>query len=139
MRINIIDPAKLTDQHLIAEYHELLMVTKSLERNLHTNSAIPEKFCLGRGHVNFFKNKIGYLKKRHKELIGEMHQRGFNTNHKIHTENFPKQYDNDWSPVLSDYKVIQARIIERILQKPEWYRYYGKHLTKESLIELTVS
>lgn len=139
MRINIIDVQKLTDQHLIAEYHELLMVTKSLEKHLYTNSTIPEKFCLGKGHVLFFKNKISYLRNRHKELIREMNKRGFRTNHKIHTEKFPKKYDNDWKPNIDDYKVIQERIIERIMQKPEWYRYYGKHLTKESYIELTVS
>ena len=41
-RINIIEPAELTDQHLIAEYREIFMVGGSLRRTLKSKSGDQE-------------------------------------------------------------------------------------------------
>lgn len=136
MRINIIAPRYLTDQHLIAEYNEMLMATKSLERNQNVNSIIPDKFCLGTGHINFFKNKITYLKIRHEQLKTEMRKRGFAARHSIHSEIFPDKFMNDWKPNQEDKKVIVKRIYSRILMKPDWYRYHGKKYDKFFYLEL---
>jgi hypothetical protein len=43
MRINLINPRYLTDQHLIAEYREILMATKLLDR--YYSRQLPFKDC----------------------------------------------------------------------------------------------
>ena len=67
VRINLIKPEKLSDQHLIAEYNEILMFFGYVRKYPKLNK-VPLKYCLGEGHILFFKNKLLYLKKRH-ELI----------------------------------------------------------------------
>jgi len=76
VRVNIINPENLSDQHLIAEYNEILMLVSYVKRypNL---KGIPEKFCLGTGHMKFFKDKIKYIKSRHEKIKKEMKNRGF--------------------------------------------------------------
>ena len=60
-RINIIDPAELHDQHLVAEYREIFMVGSSLQRSLKSANwdpkNIPVSFTLNKGHVSFFYDK----------------------------------------------------------------------------------
>ena len=129
-RINIIDPAELTDQHLIAEYREITMVPGSLNRTLNSKigykeSKVPKRYTLNSGHVYFFYNKGKYLHKRYDELINEMKRRGFSPDskrlfpHKIFRDN---NLYNDWMPNIEDYKVIRQRIAEKIAMKPKWYR-----------------
>ena len=55
-RINIIPPRELYDQHLIAEYREMLMVPASLKRTLASKQGlqlnkIPKTFTLNTGHA----------------------------------------------------------------------------------------
>lgn len=58
-RVNIIDPLDLTDQHLIAEYRELRLLTSNTQRILSNprgfdRARIPNHFTLNAGHVLFF-------------------------------------------------------------------------------------
>ena len=131
MRINLVDPKNLTDQHLIAEYHELLMALHALERNINVKSNIPDSFCLGSGHINFFKNKIEYLKDRHCALRIEMIRRGFKPQLKADISKFPQHLINNWQPDEKDLSIIKERLVDRISQKPEWYRYFGKHFPEK--------
>ena len=62
VRINLINPKKLTDQHLIAEYNEILMLLGYVKKYPKLEK-IPSKYNLGKGHMLFFKNKLKYLKK----------------------------------------------------------------------------
>ena len=130
-RINLVDPSELSDQHLVAEYREIFMVGSSLQRSLKsknwekTLANIPKKYTLNKGHVTFFYNKGKYLYKRYKLLIKEMKNRGMNpdSERKFKTEQWPDELFNDWEPELDDYKVIRARIKEKIEMKPDWYRF----------------
>ncbi len=130
-RINLVDPSELSDQHLVAEYREIFMVGSSLQRSLKsknwekTLANIPVKYTLNKGHVTFFYNKGKYLYKRYKLLIKEMKNRGMNpdSERKFKTEQWPDELFNDWEPELDDYKVIRARIKEKIEMKPDWYRF----------------
>ena len=84
-RINIIHVKELYDQHLIAEYREILMVPAALNRTLKSKnglikSRIAKSYTLNAGHVYFFYDKGKYLHKRYKDLINEMINRGFNPN-----------------------------------------------------------
>ena len=130
-RINLVDPSELSDQHLVAEYREIFMVGSSLQRSLKsknwekTLANIPKKYTLNKGHVTFFYNKGKYLYKRYELLIEEMKNRGMNpdSERKFKTEQWPDELFNDWEPEPDDYKVIRARIKEKIGMKPDWYRF----------------
>ena len=129
-RINIIPPRELYDQHLIAEYREMLMVPASLKRTLASKQGlqlnkIPKTFTLNTGHVYFFYDKGLYLDKRYQSLIQEMCARGFNpdTTRVFPTEVF-KEHNlyNDWTPTPAEQLLIRQRITERVNQRPGWYR-----------------
>ena len=136
VRINLINPKNLTDQHLIAEYNEILILCGSTKKFPKIKN-MPSEYKLGKGHITFFKNKIVYLQKRHELIKKEMIVRGFKPKKKISILKLSKSLLNDWSPRKEDYIIIKQRITERILQKPQWYRYYGKHYPKEFFVELT--
>jgi len=130
-RINLVEPSELTDQHLVAEYREIFMVGSSLQRSLNsknwekTLANIPKKYTLNKGHVTFFYDKGKYLCKRYDSLIEEMKNRGMNpdSERKFKIEQWPNELFNDWTPEEDDYKVIRARIKEKIEMKPDWYRF----------------
>ena len=130
-RINLVLPSELSDQHLVAEYREIFMVGSSLQRSLKsknwekTFANIPKKYTLNKGHVTFFYNKGKYLYKRYELLIKEMKNRRMNpdSERKFKTEQWPDELFNDWEPEPDDYKVIRARIKEKIEMKPDWYRF----------------
>ncbi len=135
VRINLINPRQLTDQHLVAEYDEMLMLMTYVRKH-QSLEGIPERFCLGKGHIKFFKNKIGYLKKRHELLKKEMRRRGFVARKTIVTKGIHKKLLNDWKPNPQDLQIIKKRIKQKICLKPEWYRYCGEHKSKKFLLKL---
>ena len=135
VRINLINPVKLADQHLIAEYDEILMLVAYIKKYPKIEN-IPENYCLGKGHMTFFKNKMTYLKKRQEKLKVEMKKRGFQTNKTININLFKKDNKGDWKPEKRDLEIIKKRIISKIKLKPEYYRYHGKYKTADYLIKL---
>lgn len=137
VRINIINPKYLTDQHLIAEYDEMLMLLGYVEKHPSIKPGeISKKYLLGKGHMKFFKDKIKYLRYRHELIKAEMRKRGFKPTKSIDLKRYPKNLQNDWKPRKSDYKIIIERITWKINKKPEYYRYYGEYKDKEFLIKL---
>tara|TARA_B110000116_G_scaffold140098_1_gene121449 strand:+ start:33 stop:506 length:474 start_codon:yes stop_codon:yes gene_type:complete len=129
-RINIVSVHQLFDQHLIAEYREILMVPAALKRTLNSKtgldqSKISKTYTLNSGHVYFFYDKGQYLCKRYKEIIDEMKRRGFKPNL---SRKFPKDIFlknnlyNDWTPQPEELEIIKKRIKSKIKQKPHWYR-----------------
>lgn len=133
-RINTLDPAELTDQHLVAEYREIFMVAGSLRRSLKSpnwnSDKIPKKFTLNKGHVTFFYDKGRYLFYRYKSLIAEMKDRGMNPdpNRTFPTAQWPQELYNDWTPTEADRDIVRERIKIRITEKPNWYRYRGEKI-----------
>jgi deoxyribonuclease (pyrimidine dimer) len=134
-RINSnVDPKKLMDQHLMAEYRELPMVLASLRRSLKTQSErevlkkIPPRFTLNTGHVTFFYNKLTFLRNRYDRLVNELHNRGYNLdqNRTLDLSGIPSTFFNDWTATPADDAVLEQRIKEKIAMKPSWYKYYGK-------------
>ena len=135
VRVNLISPKKLADQHLVAEYAEILMLAEYIKKHPELEG-IPSGYCLGTGHQKFFKNKLKYLKKRHESLIKEMRRRGFHPKKSLSLKGFPKANLKDWKPKEEDFKLISKRIAQKISKKPEFYRYYGKNRPKRFLIGL---
>jgi deoxyribonuclease (pyrimidine dimer) len=74
VRVNVgVNPLYLADQHLIAESVEITMITGGLRKNNYIiKSDMPSNLVLGKGHINFFKNKIIYLNKRLTAVNQEM-------------------------------------------------------------------
>lgn len=141
VRINLIHPKKLADQHLIAEYNEILMLLGYIERYpiikmIKGKSEIPEEYTLNKGHILFFKDKLLYLKKRHTNIKNEMKKRGFKTNITIDLKKYPKNLHNDWRPKEKDFLIIRERIIWKINKKPNYYKYYRDYKPKEFFIRL---
>jgi deoxyribonuclease (pyrimidine dimer) len=135
VRVNLINPKKLADQHLVAEYDEILMLTAYIKKYPKVDN-IPKRYCLGKGHMTFFKDKILYLKKRHETLKSEMRQRGFKTNKTIDIDLFSEDNKKDWKPGKLDFELISERITSKIRLKPEYYRYYGEYKPVSFFIDL---
>ncbi len=125
VRVNIIKPEKLSDQHLIAEYLEIMMLI-GYDKKHPNKTEIPNSYRLGKGHIKFFKDKLIYLKNRHLEIKNEMKKRNFAVNKKIDLKGIDKILRNDWKPNKLDFKIIKKRILWKIENKPNWYRYYGE-------------
>lgn len=136
-RVNVgVNPFFLTDQHLIAESVEITMITGSLRKDGYKiKSSIPEQFCLGKGHINFFKNKIAYLQLRLKEVNKELYSRGIKTSTIIDMSEFPEDLwfgaekipNRENFPLMEDSVIVRERIADRLLNplkaKHSYHRY----------------
>jgi deoxyribonuclease (pyrimidine dimer) len=138
MRVNLINPDLLCDQHLMAEYRESFMLPGSMRLWLKKQSVsdirkkIPAKFPLGGGHILFFADKGKYMSDRYQILIAELNARGYKLNgdrQAYPLEVHPIEFQNDYIPDDDAYDLIHDRIRSRILLKPEWYRYKGVKFT----------
>lgn len=131
-RVNIgVQPKFLSDQHLIAESVEITMITGGLRKNgYQIKSPIPETFALGKGHINFFKDKLLYLSLRLDEVNRELTRRGIRNSTKIQLTEFPVELVWGWTPTLSASDILRDRIKERLLNplkaRPNFHRYYKK-------------
>jgi deoxyribonuclease (pyrimidine dimer) len=135
VRVNLINPAHLADQHLIAEYNEILMLLGYVRKHPNVKD-IPQEYILGPGHIKFFKNKLIYLKERHELIKKEMKKRSFKTDKVIDLKEFDKSLHNRWSPSKRDMDIIKQRIKEKIRKKPGYYRHYGEKKDENFLINL---
>lgn len=115
-RVNVgIQPVYLADQHLIAESVEITMITGGLRANdFEIKSDIPPILNLGKGHINFFKDKLLYLYKRLEEVNMEMSRRNFRPGTYIDLDLFPSELCNDWTPSLDESLVLRGRVVDRL-------------------------
>tara|TARA_R110001592_G_scaffold155188_2_gene384868 strand:- start:81 stop:440 length:360 start_codon:yes stop_codon:yes gene_type:complete len=115
-RINVgIKPSELTGKHLLAEHREIKRVPNVIKSGRYHMKGQPAKFTLGTGHVKFFYDKLGYLKKRYNAIHEECLKRGYNvTNFSEAFKNIPSNMMNDYTETSYDRKIIQERIAERL-------------------------
>ena len=132
MRINVINPKYLTDQHLVAEYREMKMITyyyvkSSLTKDGIDKSRISERYTLSTGHAYMWYDKFGYIDKRFKSVCKEMRKRNFKCDYdKLDYRGIPKSAFGDFVPTIEDIEVNLSRIIDRLYDKPDWYKYKGE-------------
>jgi len=130
VRVNLINVRNLADQHLMAEYLEIIMLVEYIRKHPIVKE-MPKTYRLGKGHIIFFKNKVKYLKERHEKLAKEMKRRGFKPTKKLNLKGIPRKLFNNWKASKKDKKIIKKRLLARIRMKPSWYRYCGEKKNKE--------
>lgn len=117
-RINCVPVDELSGPHLVAEYRELPRVFALAEKAAARDTfSQPPDYTLGKGHLLFFYTRLGYLARRHAELIEEMKRRGYKPAFTgMRREDFPAvpdNYWNDWSPTEEALILNRQRIKER--------------------------
>lgn len=135
-RVNVgLDPKLLSDQHLVAESVEITMITGALRRDGYViKGVVPDKFPMGKGHINFFKNKLKYLKRRLNTVNLEMIRRGFTPGTEIVLEEFPIELHGDWTPTIQDTRILRERVADRLLTRSNGksasrlHRYQRRHI-----------
>lgn len=116
-RINCVPPSELCRQHLIAEYREITRVfklaeaayTRGWKQKIHS-------YRLGTGHVEFFYDKLGYIRNRHQALCVEMESRGYTPTISCREmgRNLPDSFQKDWTPTDEPVRINRERILERM-------------------------
>jgi hypothetical protein len=134
-RVNVgICPSTLSDQHLLAESVEITMITGALKKDGYIiKGEVPQHFCLGKGHINFFKNKLQYLSERLECVNAELINRGFKPTTKINQANWPPSLWKPWKPTKKDTAIVRDRVILR-LKSPlkatnTFHRHYSQPIT----------
>ena len=115
-RINVgIKPSELIRQHLLAEHREIKRIPNVIKSGRYNMTGQPSKFKLGTGHVKFFYDKIGYLKRRYIELYEECVKRKYNvTDYTEAFDGIDKSLMNDYTETPQDREILQTRINERL-------------------------
>lgn len=118
-RINCVPVEELSGPHLVAEYRELPRIFRLAEKAVARGpiTGQPQTYTLGTGHLRFFYTRLGYLVRRHTELVHEMKARGYKPAFSgVTREDFlsiPDQYWADWQPTPEALQLNRARILER--------------------------
>lgn len=132
-RINLVPPEELTDQHLMREYQELPRIVGLVRKAIHkgrkpSDFKMAHDYILGSGHVTFFYNKLEFLRKRQLSLIAELLVREYKIVHQegLDLYNIPNEWKGDYIPTNNGLMLSRERIREKILMKPQWYKYKGR-------------
>lgn len=129
-RINTIDPQHLLDQHLMAEYREITRVS-----SLSKHTVQPKQYIMGTGHVKFFYDKGLFLAKRREELYNELVRRNYNVTWFEYVAHLVSLH-KDWQPAAADHIVSIGRLHEKLVDKPNFYTYYGKKVATTYYIDV---
>jgi len=118
-RINCIPVEELGAPHLVAEYRELPRVFGlALKAANRGDRSWPDRYTLGKGHLKFFYARLGYLARRHRDLVAEMRRRGYRPRFQgiVRTDfpDIPDELWNDWTPTPEAQALNRARISERL-------------------------
>jgi deoxyribonuclease (pyrimidine dimer) len=118
-RINVVPPAELSRQHLVAEYRELPrifnLVRAAIKRGERPcDPRNPPEYTLGRGHVRFFYPRLGYLAKRQGQLVVEMQRRGYSPQFVTQDLNdIPLEWFDGYTVTPQALAINRARIKDR--------------------------
>lgn len=120
-RINLVDPAELCDQHLLAEHRELIRIPNAIAKGKYHLREIPCDYVLGAGHVKFFYNKLTFLKNRYELLHKECLARGFKVQNFWNNQlpDNPSLW-NDYQPSENALKINRERIALRMPKNPRF-------------------
>ena len=129
-RENLIPVYELSDQHLLAEYKEIV---RAILQSINIINA-PTIYCLGKGHVKWAAKYGLFTILRYRKIINELHYRGFKTNYKASDLlKFAKNNNRsllNYTPTAKDILISKNRIIEKIKQKPNWYKWTNRNIPR---------
>lgn len=115
-RINVVHPSILTRQHLLAEWHEIGRVITLAESGVKPEE-VPEQYTLGKGHMKFFADKLGYIALRIGLIANEMRERGFKVDRRKQLDLIGRivivGFGKDWEPEANDMAINLERLMER--------------------------
>ena len=124
-RINVVPPQELSDQHLLAEYHEL---PRCIKQKINIDDA-PGQYKLGPGHMKWAKMHSLWLMYRYASLIQEMKYRGFKAKYtvddlKLYWYTVEHLSGNLWYEVTpEDIEINKQRLFEKYIEKPNFYTW----------------
>lgn len=79
-RINVVPVQELSDKHLAGEYHEITRVFELARKHSKNFDSPPlgsPCYVLGKGHVQFFYDKLSFISSRYVQLALEMRFRAY--------------------------------------------------------------
>ena len=144
-RVNVgIRAYELTDQHLMAEYREILRIPKMAIAWVKKNSiakvcSLPNSFSLGTGHVKFFYNKLAYIDSRFEELYSELKKREYKVQkYDLFNNEEEEVFDlyDDYNEQSVDRLIVAERIRERLLTTKSRSTYYGYNMNSDEWYDL---
>lgn len=117
-RINLVPPAELCDQHLLAEHRELTRIPNVVAKGKFSLEGQPTRYKLGTGHVKFFFDKMQFLKRRYEALHDECLSRGFNVKNiwpesGLENPELWKDYEPTEMALLENRERIKIRMPEK--------------------------
>lgn len=117
-RINLVPPAELCDQHLLAEHRELTRIPNVVAKGKFSLEGQPTHYKLGTGHVKFFFDKMQFLKRRYEALHDECLSRGFNVKNiwpesGLENPELWKDYEPTETALLENRERIKIRMPEK--------------------------
>ncbi len=122
-RVNVIPAKILLDQHLRAELREIPRIIT----NAYKCNDIPNNYVLGTGHQKFFYDKLEFIYNRIIELNDECDTRGFKVLSNEYLKDMKeisisKKLYNNYYPDINAIRINAERILDRVAEKPYWYR-----------------
>jgi deoxyribonuclease (pyrimidine dimer) len=122
-RINAGYPVhNLTRQHLLAEHREIKRIPNAIRTGKAIIKDIPATFTLGKGHVRFFYNKLGYLLTRYQAIHAECKHRGYNViDYSNAWQGIPNHLLGHYTPTKEAIALITERINIRLKPPRENY------------------
>lgn len=143
-RVNIhMKPILLSDSHLLAEHREIIRLFKLGKdywaRDPKKRSTIPADFKLGKGHVNFFYDKLDWVADRYLALYAECIERGFNvTDMSDALDNLPAEsvgnYNPDARTMDRTRMLLMLRISKRLSLSLQQPRYMSEPVDAANLV-----
>ena len=133
---------KLTDQHLLAEHREIKRLPSLYKQRIDKGGVgfIPNRFCLGEGHVSFFINKGLFTLNRYKDIYNECLNRGFDVeDYSSNWGVYKQEHLLNYTPTQNDFSLLVERISERITQSVQIPKYCKKSISKDDAISLLIN
>lgn len=117
-RINAgVPPHHLTRQHLLAEHREMKRIPNVVKSGRACLTSLPQEFCMGKGHVRFFYNKLGWLLGRYRLVRDEAWSRGYQVqDFEGAWDGLPEDLLGDWQPTAEAERLVRERIALRLSQ-----------------------
>jgi len=136
-RVSVGFTHQLCDKHLLKERIEVLRIPNAMKKGTAKVDLrkIPKDFRLGKLHVTFFYDKVGFLKRHYEALTAECIKRGFNpTDYSDAFEDIPSHLMNDYAPSEYDIHIVRERIADR-LKSMKNLKYSREPITLEEAIK----